>query len=166
MANIKQVLGQAFDSGAVEPQQAFDVLPPGTYTVEISETELQETKSGTGTMLKVVHTVIDPAAFATRKLWKRINIRNQSQQAEQIGQAELSALCRAAGIGVLNDSDELVGKIVRCKVTVKPADGQYPEQNEVKAYESANASAPKTAAPAKPPAPAKPAPPWAKAKAA
>ena len=158
MANIQQILGEAFDSSTVEPQQAFDTLPPGTYTVEISETEVADTKSGEGKILRLVQTVKEPANFAGRKLFKRINIAHTNPQAEQIGRAELSALCRAAGITVLTDSDELIGRVVKAKVVVRPATDKYAEQNEVKAYEAAGASpAPINAAPR---AAAKAAPPW------
>ncbi len=162
MAKLQQVLGAAFDADAVEPQQSFDLLPAGTYTVEITETDVNETKSGTGTLLKVVHRVIDPAEHAGRLLWNRINLRNQNQQAEQIGQAQLSALCRAAGIGVLEDSDDLIGAVVRAKVVIRPARDGYDAQNEVKGYESANASKPPVKAAAAPSKPAAKSPPWAK----
>ena len=156
---LNEVLGAAFDATAVEPQQSFDLLPAGVYTVEITETEVAPTKAGTGTLLKVVHKVIDPAAHENRLIWNRINLRNQSAEAERIGQAQLSQLCRAVGLTHLEDDEQLVGRIVRVKVVVRPARGEYAEQNEVKGYESAQASAPPAAAAAKP---AKAAPPWAK----
>ena len=162
MANIQQILGEAFDSSTVEPQQAFDTLPPGVYTVEIAETEVADTKSGEGKILKIVHTVTEPAQFAGRKLFKRINIAHTNIQAEQIGRAELSALCRAAGIAVLTDSDELIGRRVKAKVVVRPATDKYAEQNEVKAYESAGGSAPPVNAKPVAAAPAKSGPPWTK----
>ncbi len=160
MANIQQLIGEAFDSSSVEPQQAFETLPPGTYTVEISETEIADTKSGEGKILKIVHVVKEPANFAGRKLFKRINIAHTNVQAEQIGRAELSALCRAAGITVLTDSDELIGRTVKAKVVVRPATDKYAEQNEVKSYESAGGSAPPVNARPAAAAPAKSAPPW------
>lgn len=167
MANIQQVIGEAFDSSAVEPQQAFETLPPGNYTVEISETEVADTKSGEGKILKIVHVVSEPAQFAGRKLFKRINIAHTNPQAEQIGRAELSALCRASGVTVLTDSDELIGRTVKVKVVVRPATDKYAEQNEIKAYETANgAPAPMAKPAAVKSATAKAAPPPWKQKAA
>lgn len=161
MAKLTDILGQEFDSGAVDPQQSFDVLPAGMYSLEITDAEVKDTKAGNGKLMKITHDVIDPEEFAGRKVWANITLRNPNAQAEQIGAQQLSGLCRAAGIGVLQDSDELIGKIVRAKIGIKPASGQYAEQNVVKAYETANAApAAKPAAPAKPAA-AKTAP-WQK----
>jgi hypothetical protein len=165
MANLQEVLGGAFDAATVEPQQSFDLLPAGTYTVEITDADIADTKRGDGKLLKLEHAVIDPEQHAGRKLWKRINLRNPNPEAERIGQAELSQLCRALGVGVLKDSDELVGRVVRCKVTIRKGDEKYGDQNEIKGYESAGA----TAAPPPPPAPAAKAPaakPWQKRAAA
>jgi hypothetical protein len=162
MADLKQVLGASFDSSAVEPAADIgELLPAGQYTVEITDAEVKPTKAGTGSVLKLEHTIIDPEQFARRKVWKYLNLTNPNPQAEQIGRAELSALCRAAGIAVLADSDELLGKVVRARVTVRKGSGDYGDQNEVKGYESASV---KAEAPASKPAPAaaKAAPPWAK----
>lgn len=162
MANLKDVFGQPFNSAEVEPQQAFDTLPAGNYTLEVVNAEVRDTKAGDGKYLWLEHEVIDPAAeFAKRKVWGNVTLRNANAQAEQIGAAQLSGLCRAAGIATLDDTDQLIGKIVRAKLAIKPARDGYEAQNVVKAYESANATAPKAAAPAARTA-AKPAAPWAK----
>jgi hypothetical protein len=159
MANIKELLGQAFDSAAVEPQTAFEPLPAGMYTLEVAEADVADTKKGDGKLLKLKQTVIDPVEYANRVVFSNITLRNPNAQAEEIGARQLSGLCRAAGIGTLQDSDELVGKIVRAKLKVQPAKDGYEASNVVAAYESANATAPK---PATKPAPAKTAAPWAK----
>jgi hypothetical protein len=161
MSNLKDIFGQSFNSADVEPQQSFDVLPAGNYTLEVVNAEVRDTKAGDGKYLWIEHDVIDPVEFAKRKVWGNVTLRNPNAQAEQIGAAQLSGLCRAAGIGELEDTDQLIGKVVRAKVAIKPAKDGYEASNTIKAYESANASAPKAAPAAAKPA-AKPAAPWAK----
>ena len=151
----------SFNADEVEPRDDFtgELLPAGTYTVEILATEQKPTKSGTGTVLKIEHAVIDPEKHAKRRLWKYINVTNANAQAESIGRSELSALCRAVGIAHLNDDEELIGKVVKAKVAIRKGNAKYPDdQNEIKSYESALVAP----TPRQPPAQvnAKAAPPW------
>jgi hypothetical protein len=167
MADITAALGAAFNAAEVEPRaDVSELLPAGLYTLEIESAEVKATKAGTGTILKLQHSVIDPEQFARRKVFKTINLANPNPQAEQIGRAELSGLCRAVGIVTLADSDELIGRIVRARVGIRKGTGDYADQNEIKAYESAQAAPAATPAAPKAQVSAKAAPPWAKAKAA
>lgn len=162
MAKLSGVLGTPFDSSAVEPREDFtgELLPAGTYVVEILDAEIKAAKSGNGTLLKIDHQVIDPEKYAKRRLWKQINIQHTNAQAEQIGRSELSGLCRAIGVPVLDESDDLIGKVVKVKVGIRKGKDGYADQNEIRSYESAlTAPTPKA-----PPATvnSRPAPPWAK----
>ena len=153
-----------FDSTSVEPQQPLssEPLPAGLYTVEITNAEVKELKSGNGTGLQLEFTVIDPEQFARRKVWSNLNIKHSSEQAEQIGQSQLSAICRAVKIGVLKDSDELFQRVLKIRTKVRPAEGQYAARTEVTGYEPAGTSKPiqQATQPAQAAAPA--AKPWAK----
>lgn len=163
MADLTSIIPGGFNSEAVEPQQPMsgEPLPAGAYTVEITNAEVKDLRSGNGTGLNIEFTVIDPQPFARRKIWQNLNIRHTNPQAEQIAQSQLSALCRAVGIGVLTDSDHLFQKLLRVNVKIRPAQGDYAARNEVTGYESAGAAT--TAKPAAPAASAaKPAAPWAK----
>lgn len=142
MAKLSEVLGTAFNSAEVEPRtDVGSLLPAGQYTVEITDAEIKPTKAGTGSLLKIEHTVIDPADHAKRKVWKQINVANPNAEAERIGRSELSQLCRAVGIAVLDDSDQLIGKVVRVRVGIRKGNAAYPDDsNEIKSYESALAA--------------------------
>ena len=158
-------LPTSFDSRAVAPQAPRDnePLPAGTYTVEITGADVKPLKSGNGTGLSLEFTVIDPEQFARRKVWQNLNIQHSNAQAEQIGQAQLSALCHAVGIEVLEDSDELFQRIVRITTKVRPASGDYGPRAEVSGYSPAGAGPVPTPAraPAASPTPAaKSTPPW------
>lgn len=164
MSDLTTLIPGGFNSEAVEPQQPMssEPLPAGAYTVEITNAEVKDLKSGNGTGLTVEYTVIDPQQFARRKVWQNLNIRHTNPQAEQIAQSQLSALCRAVGIGVLTDSDQLFQRIVRINVKVRPGDGQYGPRNEVTGYESAGTATPTAAKPAAAAPAANKAAPWAK----
>jgi hypothetical protein len=163
MAKLSTILGSAFDSSAVEPQAPRDgePLPAGLYTAEITNAEVKELKSGNGVGLALEFTVID-GPHARRKVWQNLNIKHSSEQAEQIGQSQLSALCRAVGInGKLEDSDELFQKIVAIRTKVRPAQGDYGPRAEVAGYEPAGAASHASAPAAAPSAAAaRPAAPW------
>lgn len=164
MADISQVLGQVFDANAVEPNEPRGgVLPAGEYTFEISSAEVKPTKSGKGTMLSLMLSVIDPSEHAKRKVFENLCIVHPNAQTQEIALAQLSSLCRALGIVRLQDSDELIGRIVRARIKVRPPANGYDEANAVVAYEAAHGAVPpaaKSAAPA--PAAKTSAPPWQK----
>lgn len=148
MTALTQLFPGGFDSTAVAPDAGrdFEPMPAGAYTVEITGAEVKDLASGNGTGLKLELTVIDPEQFARRKVWANLNIRHTNTQAEQIGQAQLSSLCHAVSIGKLTDTDQLFQKILRVRLKVKPAQGQYAAGNEVTAYESCGAPPPASAA--------------------
>lgn len=157
MANLSSILGGGFDANQVEPQAPRDnePLPAGLYSVEITSSEVKDLKSGNGVGLSLEFTVIDPAPFARRKVWQSLNIKHTNPQAEQIGQSQLSALCRAVGIGVLNDSDQLFGQVLRIRTKVRPAEGNYGPRAEVVSHEpSGTTPLPMPSQPAAPAAPA------------
>jgi hypothetical protein len=143
MSDLTSILPGGFDATAVEPQEnrGSDPLPAGAYNVEITGSDVKDAKSGNGTGLKIEYTVVD-GPHARRKIFQYINIRHTSTQAEQIGQSQLSALCRAVGIPKLTDSDQLFSKLLRVSVRVRPAQGEYQASNDVTGYEAIGAAVP------------------------
>jgi hypothetical protein len=168
MTSLSTIFQGGFNSAEVEPAKSRDYgpLPAGPYDAEITGAEVKTTKAGNGQYLEVENTVISPEQYAGRKVWARINLANPNPEAERIGREELSALCRAVGIPVLKDSDQLFGKMLRIRVKIDRRDPNNPK-NEVTGYEShagttppVNTQRPAANAPAAA-APAKKAP-WAK----
>lgn len=167
MASLQNVFQGGFDSNAVAPDEGrdFSPLPSGAYEVEIADSEVKDTKAGTGCYLALELTVIGPTG-AGRKVWQNVTLKNASAEAESIGQAQLSALCRAVGIPVLKDSDQLFQKVLRVRLGLEKGKDGHPDRNKVTAWEAMGAAATpaasrpaaNTAAPA---APAKAAP-WLK----
>lgn len=163
MSNLSNVFSAGFDPATVEPQAPMDdsPLPAGVYTVEITSADVKDLKSGNGVGLSLEFTVIDPEQYARRKVWQNLNIKHSNAQSEQIGQSQLSTLCRVLNIGKLTDSDQLFGQVLRIRTKVRPAQGDYGPRAEVAAYEPAGTAAPpqqRAAAPA--PAASSSTPPW------
>jgi hypothetical protein len=170
MSAISQLFPGGFDANAVEPDAGRDFapLPAGPYEAEITSAEVKDASTGSGSYLKLELTVIGPT-HTGRKVWANITLRNASAQAESIGQAQLSSLCRAVGVAKLTDTDQLFQKLVRIRLKIKPAQGSYQAGNEVTAYEALGpgaqapaASRPAANTPAATPAAAPKAAPWAK----
>lgn len=148
-----------FNAENVEPADSFDVIPAGTYTAVITDSEIVGTKAGTGQMLRLTWQVSD-GEHKGRLVWDRLNIVNQNPKAEEIGQRQLSSLCHAAGVLKLRDTEQLHG--IPCAIRViirKDQTGQYADSNEVRGYSAVTHPAVVTTAPpfgahAKPAAPA------------
>lgn len=129
MANLT-----GFDATQIPEQEDFAALPEGQYVVIATASEFKPTKSGNGEYLQFVFEVID-GQYKGRKLWARLNLKNQNQTAVDIAQRELGAICKAVGILKPNDSAELHNKPILVTVAVEVADRKR-ESNTIKKYES------------------------------
>jgi hypothetical protein len=164
MASLKDIIPGGFDANAVAPAEnrSGEPLPAGLYDVEITGSEIKETSKKNGMGLKLEYTVISPAGFARRKVFGFINLVHENEQAQSIGQAQLSALCRAVNLPRLDDSDQLFQKIVRIRVKIRPAEGKYEASNDVTGFEPAGAGPLPTTSAAPAAAPAAGLKPWQK----
>lgn len=123
-----------FNAAQVEPQKTnFDPIPAGNYVAQVVESDIKPTKSGQA--LNLTLEILD-GPCRNRKVWARLNIKNDSAQAQQIAQAQLSALCHAIGVINLTDTQQLHGKPVRIRVKVRPAEGTYAASNDVTGFEA------------------------------
>jgi hypothetical protein len=130
-------LGKKFDATAHDTTQSdYPELPNGTYKIEIEASEVKPTSNGNGTILKVTNVVIEPEKYVGRKLFNNYNLENSSAQAQEIGQKQFAALCRAIGVSEVDDSEELHFRPYTVRVALgKPSkDGQYPTRAEIKRY--------------------------------
>jgi hypothetical protein len=123
-----------FDSTNVEPNAPLDAVPAGKYACRIGHTEIKENSKGTGRYLQLTLDVTD-GDYKGRKLFDRLNLWNANSQASEIAQKTLSAICHAVGILKVRNHEELRGKAVLVKVTIRKSD-EYGEQNDVKGYEA------------------------------
>jgi hypothetical protein len=139
-------LGGVFDANTVEPNTTPPPLPNGWYTVRITDSETKPTKDRTGQYLELKMKVVEPAQFANRVIYDRLNLWNKNATASEIAQKTLSAICRATGVMQVQDSAALHGIPLQVKVIVVPPKDGYDEGNEVKGYRSLAAAAEAAAA--------------------
>lgn len=153
-----------FNAAEVAPSQGFQVYPSGPYDVMINNSEMKQTKAKlAGTVQRGAYIQfnlkIASGEHAGGTLIARVNFENDNPTAEEIGQAELSAICRVCGVMQLQDTQQLHGipfKIVVAKTERNDKPGAY--GNEIKSYMDINGNDPDKAGQgvqqAAPPAPA------------
>lgn len=161
-----------FDASTVDPNDSFDPIPAGWYNAIIDDTEMKPTRDGSGQYLQIRFSVID-GEYANRKVFTRLNLKNNNPVAQEIAYKDLSAICRAVNVIRVEDTQQLHGIPLMVKVKIRPAQGEWEASNEVSGYKGANdgmanAQAPAPAAPVpqqQPAMPAQnaPAQPWAQA---
>lgn len=123
-----------FDARTVAPNTGAEALPAGTYPVMISGTEEKPNKARNGSYLEITMTV-QGGEYANRKITERLNLKNQSPQAVEIAYGTLSTICHCAGILVLQDTQQLHGKMLQVSISKVPRDdnpGAY--SNNVTGY--------------------------------
>ena len=118
-----------FDASTVDPAGEFKPLPEGVYEFLITNASEAKTKDGQG-LMGVFELQVTRGDHKGRKLTKRVNLRNANPQAVQIGQGELSAICRAIKNLRPKNWQAFVGQTLSFKVVVKPYNGSL--SNEVK----------------------------------
>lgn len=122
-----------FDSDSIEPTGNFEPLPLGEFLVMISASEMKPTKNGEGQYLQLTYDVIE-GEYKGRKVFDRLNLVNKNEQAQEIAQRSLSAICRCVGVLHPKNSEELHDKPMVIKVGIRPASGEFQASNVVKAY--------------------------------
>jgi len=158
-------LGGEFNAGDVDPAVAFEPLPAGWWAMEIVASEVQQAKSSDGQYLWLELETIETyhPQHKGRKVWARLNLWNANEQAMEIAQRELSAICRAVGEMRVADSEALHHKPLAVKLRVRAAEGQYEASNEISGFDvlsarmgQGGAAAGAPMPPASPPGPPRP----------
>jgi len=132
-------LGKPFDPNAQEPAKAFDILPTAWYAMQIVDSENREAKTEGHAFVWLELEILEAVHpdLKGRKVWTRLNLWNTSQQAVDIAERELGAICHAVGhLTDVTDTEVLHGKPMAVKVRAVPAKGEFDAQNEVKGYEA------------------------------
>lgn len=137
---------------------SYELLPAGWYSAKITEADLKDTKSGNGQYIKMRYDITG-LTHEGRVVFGNINIRNPNPKAEEIGRQQLGDIMRAIGLGKVSDTDQLIGGELQIKVRVKPAEGEYDAQNEVRGFKALGGGAPE---PKDAKSESASAPPWAK----
>jgi hypothetical protein len=154
-----------FDASKVEPDNGIEVVPAGWYNAAIDESGNKPTKDGVNSYTQFRFTILD-GQYKGRKLFARFNLQHTNAQTSEIAQRQLSALCHAAGVLQLSDTQQLHNIPMKVKAIVKKDEG-YEPSNELRSFKNINevvegsapAGAPAASAP--PAAQLPPAQPWA-----
>ena len=122
-----------FDARKVEPAADFEAIPAGKYLAAITESEMKETKAGTGSYLQLTFTILE-GEYKNRILWARLNLNNPNATAVKIARAELSAICHAVGVMSPRDSVELHNLPLLITAKCKKREDTGEIVNELKGY--------------------------------
>lgn len=112
-------------------QADYSTLPLGIYELEVTASDVVPTKAGNGTILKLTYSVIRPEAHSGRLIFGNMNIENANATAQEIGQRELSMLCRATGLTSISDSQELHLISFTAKVGLEKPQPGYAQRNKI-----------------------------------
>lgn len=125
-----------FNASEVPEDEGFAPIPAGVYNCQIIQSEMKDTKAGTGQYLELRVQVLDEP-YTGRLIFERLNLINPNPTAVKIANRTLADLCIACGVDEVEDSEELHGIEFKAKVAVTEGNGDYPPQNEVKKYSAA-----------------------------
>jgi len=111
----------------------FSVVPVGDYNAQIVKSELKDTKAGDGKRLNFQFKILD-GEFAKRIIFVGLNVANPNPTAVEISMKELTSICKACKKVSVEDSSELHNIPLKISVKIKPASGNYAEQNQIVKY--------------------------------
>lgn len=124
-------LQQPFNANAVSPDQGgnFQQLPLGKHPVKIIASEVKATAAGDGGMVVFELEVIGgPNQGATGNM--NINLYNASDKARTIAEGQMSALCHATGVYMLQDTSQLHNLPFAVEVVNQPLTAQQKEKQD------------------------------------
>ena len=124
-----------FNANEVEPSRELDPIPAGKYVAVITDSEMKDTRAGTGRYLQLEFEITD-GEYAGRKLWSRLNIENQNAEAVRLARADLSAICRAVNVLTPSDSIDLHNLPLVIKVHCRKDKNTGEITNDIRGYES------------------------------
>jgi hypothetical protein len=88
------------------PRGNFDPIPEGWYLAVITDSEMKETRDGTGKYLKMCFEIIE-GEHRGRRVWSNLNLVHSNPIVVELARADLSAICRAVDVIAPADSGEL-----------------------------------------------------------
>jgi len=132
-----------FDFNPAERQprekKEFELLPPDTYTAVITDSELRDTKAGTGNYIELSFQIID-GPHARRMLWNRYNMSNPNPKAVEIGRDQIAAVAHAVGVPAFKATEELHNIPLKIRVDTQVRKDTLKEESRIFSYESIGAA--------------------------
>lgn len=122
-----------FDANTVDPFEGFDPIPANDYVAAIVESEIKDNKDNTGKYLNLCFEILE-GEYQGRKVWASLPQTHENKEAVRIGNAKLSAICRAVGRMVITDSSELHNLPHRIKVGIRKRKDNGELVNDIKKF--------------------------------
>ena len=100
-----------------EQKGDFTDLPTGIYRLECEAQSYGDNSKGTGKVLGLTLTVLEPEEFAGRKVFENFNLVHENEKAQEIAREDVSKMCRAVEhFTALDDPEDLVFKPFMAKL--------------------------------------------------
>ena len=118
-----------------EKSGSFEALPQGNYNVQVDSVELKDTSAKTGKYIAVKLRVIE-GEHKNRLIFDNWNIKNPSEQCQEIGLGRMKRVYQLAGLGddiKAASPSSLKGKNFTVFLTIKMFNNK--EQNNVASYD-------------------------------
>jgi hypothetical protein len=132
MGNANLNLDEINESDALGTKEP---APEGWYMLRVVDSEIRETKAGTGQYVSYEFEIVD---LPGKKHWENYNFENPSEVAQRIARAQLKCLAKACGKagGTLSDFAQLHGKVFDAKLRILPAQNGYGPKNQIAEYKA------------------------------
>ena len=134
----------SFDATSIDTS-SHDPIPAGVYEALVTESEIRATRAGNGKGINFTFEILS-GPHKGRKVFAWINFQHPKAEAQRIGQEELARICKAVGVGKLDDTAQLHNLPMMITVGIDKDD---PTRNVIKNYKAKEGAAPaQTATPA------------------
>lgn len=138
--NLSEILGHQFDAGEIETNTGeYELIPEGYYVASIIDSEERTTKDGQGKYISLCLEILE-GKFKTRRIWPKLNIKNNNPKSVQISMADLASICKATGVMCPTNTQELHEIPIVVKVKISPPKNGYEASNDISTYIAADAS--------------------------
>ena len=127
----------SFDATSIDTS-SHDPIPAGVYEALITESEIRATRAGNGKGINFTFEILS-GPHKGRKVWAWINFQHPNQEAQRIGQEELARICKAVGVGKLEDTAQLHNLPMMITVAIVKDDQS---RNVIRNYQAKEGAAP------------------------
>ena len=131
----------SFDATSVEITSR-DPVPADVYEALITDSEIRATRTGNGKGINLTFEIVS-GPHKGRKVFAWINFQHPKAEVQRIGQEELARICKAVGIGRLEDTAQLHNLPMMITVGIDKDDKT---RNVIKNYKAKETAPAQTAA--------------------
>jgi hypothetical protein len=113
-----------------------ELVPAGWYNIWLTNEEFVDNKNKNGKILKCTFEVLS-GHYKGSTIFENFNVINNSEVAQRIGRAELSAFAVAAGVPNVDDSSILLKRPIKAKIKIEAYAGKdrvAKHSNRIAAY--------------------------------